>query len=137
MAWIMDSCELEANRETNGFNQDFYHVDDLCIKEVNDVVFYGRIKDGKDNGLEGALLKIFALKNDGLEVPLSHFYSGKNGYYLVNIPRPDFSVIKYIIRTSKSSLPAAGNQGKSRFQKISARLSIPMEDNDSVEMSSE
>lgn len=129
MAWVMDSCEIEAGRD---LEKGFYQVQDLCISEVNDVVFYGRIKDGNDTGLEGALLKIFAVKNDGLEIPLSHFYSGKNGYYLVNIPRPDFTVVKYIIRTSKSSIPSPGGQG--RFQKVSARVSLPLEVNNPVEM---
>jgi len=136
MAWIMDSCEIEINKEAGAgeAGQGFYQVDDLYVKEVNDVVFYGRIKDGQDNGMEGALLKIFALKNDGMEVPLNHFYSGKNGYYLVNVPRPDFTVTKYIIRTSKSSLPTPGSQVQPRFQKISARLSLPLEVNNSIEM---
>ncbi|MFZ5647355.1 MAG: hypothetical protein ACOY30_07005 [Bacillota bacterium] len=131
MAWVMDSCEIEITRDSE---QGFYQVEDLCINEVNDVVFYGRIKDGSDNGLEGALLKIFAVKNDGMEVPLNHFYSGKNGYYLVNIPRPDFAVAKYIIRTSKSSIPTPGSQVQSRFQKVSARVSLPLEVNNPVEM---
>ncbi|MFZ5652186.1 MAG: hypothetical protein ACOY4I_15240 [Bacillota bacterium] len=129
MAWVMDSCEIEAGGD---LEQGFYQVQDLCVSEVNDVVFYGRIKDGNDTGLEGALLKIFAVKNDGIEIPLSHFYSGKNGYYLVNIPRPDFTVAKYIIRTSKSSIPSPVGQG--RFQKVSARVSLPLEVNNPVEM---
>lgn len=140
MAWIMESCEIEIKRDTaegEQPNQGFYHVNDLCLKEVNDIVFYGRIKDGNDNGMEGALLKIFALKNDGIEVPLNHFYSGKNGYYLVSIPRPEFTVTKYIIRTSKSNLPSPGSQGQGRFQKISGKLSLPLEVNSSVEMSGE
>jgi len=67
MAWIMDSCDIEINRngEEEQSGQSIYQVRDLCVKEVNDVVFYGRIKDSNDKGLEGALLKIFALKGDG------------------------------------------------------------------------
>lgn len=131
MAWVMDSCEIEVIKDSE---QGFYQVQDLCINEVNDVVFYGRIRDGNDNGLEGALLKIFAVKNDGMEVPLNHFYSGKNGYYLVNISRPDFAVTKYVIRTSKSSIPSSSNQYQGRFQKVSARVSLPLEVNNPIEM---
>ncbi|MFZ5595890.1 MAG: hypothetical protein ACOY31_02610 [Bacillota bacterium] len=140
MAWIMDSCELEidgaVNREEED-GQNFFHVRDLCLKEVNDVVFYGRIKDGNDNGLEGALLKIFAVRKDGSEVPLNHFYSGKNGYYLVNIPKPEFSVAKYIIRTSKSSLPPVGNQSQAWRQRVSGRVQLPMEVDNIIEMTGE
>jgi len=137
MAWIMDSCEIEIDRaeseeEQNG--QGFYKVRDLCVKEVNDVVFYGRIKDSSDKGLEGALLKIFALKKDGDEIPLNHFYSGKDGYYLVNVPRPEFTVSKYIIRTSKSSIPSQGSLLHSRFQKLSAKLPLPLEVDNAIEM---
>lgn len=139
MGWVMDSCEIEINRDTEVEQpgQDFYQVKDLYVKEINDVVFYGRIKDSNDKGLEGALLKIFALKGDGEEVPLNHFYSGKGGYYLVNLPRPDFTVAKYIIRTSKSSLPPQVNSAHTRFQKLSAKLPLPLEVNNPIEMSSE
>lgn len=139
MAWIMDSCDIEINREgeEDQSGQSIYQVRDLCMKEVNDVVFYGRIKDSNDKGLEGALLKIFALKGDGGEVPLNHFYSGKDGYYLVNIPRPDFTVTKYIIRTSKSSMPPQGNSAHNRFQKLSAKLPLPLEVDNAIEMSGE
>lgn len=107
MAWTLDSCEVEINREGSGQDsQDsYYHVEDLFIREVDDLVFYGRVKDCADNGLEGALLKVFARRADGREIALTHTYSGKNGYYLVNVPRPEFAVSKYVIRSSMSSSP--------------------------------
>jgi len=133
MTWVMDSCEIEINDgEQSG--KSFYQVEDLYVKEINDVVFYGKIKDSNNKGLEGALLKIFALKNDGEEIPLNHFYSGKDGYYLVSIPRPDFSVSKYIIRTSKSSLPSQNSSMQMRYQKLTARVPLPLEVDNTIEM---
>lgn len=139
MAWIMDSCEIEINSETNESaqaNGGFYQVKDLCIREVNDMVFYGRIKDANGKGLEGALLKIFAVRSDETEVPLNHFYSGEDGCYLVSVARPDYPVVKYIIRSSMSGLPTAEQGGKVWLQKISARTAVST-DNTSLDMNLE
>lgn len=101
MAWTLDSCEVEINRDLGTFCR----VEDLFIREVNDLVFYGRVKDCDDTGLEGALLNVFARRPDGREVPVAQTYSGSNGYYLVNVPKPEFAVSRYIIRSSMSSSP--------------------------------
>lgn len=107
MAWTLDSCEVEIKLDgaVDGAQNGYYHVEDLFIREVSDLVFYGRIRDCDDSGLVGALLKVFALRPDGREVALVHTYSGKNGYYLVNVPKPDFAVSRYIIRSSMSVNP--------------------------------
>ena len=107
MAWTFDVCEVEINgEEPKGERQDcYYHVQDLFIKEVNDPVFCGRVRDCDGNGLEGALLKIYARRPDGRETALAHAYSGQDGYYLVNVPRPDFEVARYIVRSGMSSSP--------------------------------
>jgi len=140
MAWIMDSCEIEMNNEPNESGQvngEFYQVRDLCIREVDDMVFFGRIKDADGNGLEGALLKIFAIKSDETEVPLNHFYSGANGCYLVSVARPDYPVVKYVIRTSMSYLPGTDQGGKGRFQKIAPRTGVSLANNTLLDMNME
>lgn len=132
MAWTLDSYEIEADREVSGekSRESYYQVEDLFIKEVNDLVFYGRVKDCDDSGLEGALLKVFARRPDGKELALTHTYSGKMGCYLINVPRPNFAVSKYIIRSSMSSNPprlceqarnrdpAAAGRGEETFEEI-------------------
>lgn len=107
MAWTLDSYEIEIKSDPRSpeSRNAFYHVEDLFIREVDDLVFFGRVKDSENKGLEGALLKVFACRTDGSEMALSHTYSGKNGYYLVNIPKPNYPVVRYIVRSSRSSNP--------------------------------
>ena len=106
MAWTLDSFEIEIkNDPRNESKTIYYQVEDLFIKEVDDLVFFGRVKDCDNKGLEGALLKVFACRTDGGEAALNHTYAGKNGYYLINVPKPDFAVSRYVVRSSRSSNP--------------------------------
>lgn len=59
---------------------------DIPVREVTDLIIFGRITEcNTGEPITGAIVKAFVCRG-GVEVGLSHSFSGCNGEYLLNIP---------------------------------------------------
>jgi len=72
----------------------------------DDPVFFGKIVDGRNEGVSGVILFISACMEDGSEIPLAYTYSGEGGNYLLSVKKPDAEVAKYIVRAGSSAVSA-------------------------------
>jgi len=99
MAWVTEHRVIQAGREEIWGK---YSVDGSS----DDPVFFGKIVDGRNEGVSGVILFISACMEDGSEIPLAYTYSGEGGNYLLSVKKPDAEVAKYIVRAGSSAVSA-------------------------------
>jgi len=72
-----------------------------------ELLFQGVVRDDHDNVLTGAVVKLFACYQGGIEKPIADTCTDSEGVYLINIPAPvDYDELDgFKVRAGKCSLP--------------------------------
>ena len=77
---------------------------DIGVRKIDDVIIHGQIyKNGKNGFVEGAIVEVYYIDEEGATEYIGHTYSNKDGYYMLNIP-PKFEGKVITIMVSKGSI---------------------------------
>lgn len=83
MAWVSGTIEFEKPSEN-----EYLIEGDIMLTKVDAMALHGVVMDNEGKKpVSGALIMVYARKNDGKEEPLCHTFSSNDGYYLLNLDK--------------------------------------------------
>jgi len=106
MISVTNIHEIDARREEvwGKYSIEGAYRKDISIEENEDeIVVFGKVVNGTNEGVPGIIMGLCACGEDGTEFPVALTYTGKDGNFIFSVQKPEVRVKRYIVRTGCSN----------------------------------
>lgn len=100
MSYALKFVEVDLSNEAIKERSEV-QIQDIIIKDVQDIIIHGKVYDDSNNPVENAVVKIFYTNDDGNEIGYCHIFTDKDGEYMVNLPYEIFNGKKIKVKAVK------------------------------------
>ncbi|CUO26028.1 MULTISPECIES: hypothetical protein [Clostridium] len=102
MSYALKFVEVDLSNESIKEKSEV-QVQDIIIKDVEDIIIHGKVYDNNNNPVDQAVVKVFYTNDDGNEIGYCHVFTDNDGEYMVNLPYEIFKDKKIKIKAVKAN----------------------------------
>ncbi|MBC5628549.1 carboxypeptidase regulatory-like domain-containing protein [Clostridium sp. NSJ-6] len=102
MSYALKFVEVDLSNEAIKERSEV-QIQDIIIKDVEDIIIHGKVYDDNNNPVENAVVKVFYTNDNGNEVGYCHVFTDSDGEYMVNLPYEIFNEKKIKVKAVKTN----------------------------------